>query len=212
MRPIQAGPVTRTATGQHLVLGLANTVSHRSLRPEHGKSIDFGLVPSDPAGQGACPPASTSGNIFAGDLLTPIAASTVVNACFANNSSPYCSLISRYDTTTKQPGQVNVIDTPVVNLGNLSTSGIDFTLNYKIPHFDLGSFDPGNFKAGLATTYLADLQRTTPLWPTGCLNDRSTPAPTPSSSATSRAGAQRPRSTGSWATGVPSGRRATSTI
>lgn len=131
----------------------ANTVG-ASLKPEHGKSIDFGLVYNPSWAEGV----STSvdfWHIYLSDLLTPIAASTVVNACFDNNSSPYCSLISRLDNTTKQPGQVRVIDTPVVNLGNLSTSGIDFTLNYKIPHFDLGSVDPGNFKAGLATTYLA---------------------------------------------------------
>ncbi|MFC5582799.1 TonB-dependent receptor plug domain-containing protein [Rhodanobacter terrae] len=127
----------------------------KSLKPEHGKSIDFGLVYNP----GWLPGVSTSvdfWHVYLSDLLTPIAASTVVNACYANNSSPYCSLINRYDTTTQQPGQVNVIDTPVVNLGNLSTSGIDFTLDYKIPHFDLGSFNPGNFKAGFATTYLAN--------------------------------------------------------
>ncbi|WP_158755045.1 TonB-dependent receptor [Dyella sp. S184] len=131
----------------------ANTVGN-SLKPEQGKSIDFGLVYNPSWADGV----STSvdfWHVYLNDLLTPIAASTVVNACFANNSSPYCSLISRYNATTQQPGQVQVIDTPVVNLGNLSTSGVDFTLNYKIPHFDLGNFDPGNFKAGFATTYLA---------------------------------------------------------
>ncbi|KZC42096.1 MULTISPECIES: TonB-dependent receptor plug domain-containing protein [Rhodanobacter] len=125
-----------------------------SLKPEQGKSIDFGLVYNPSWADGL----STSvdfWHIYLSDLLTPIQASTVVNACFANNSSPYCSFINRYTTTTQQPGQVNVINTPVVNLGNLSTTGIDFTLNYKIPHFDLGSVDPGNFKAGLSTTYLS---------------------------------------------------------
>jgi len=48
---------------------------------------------------------------------------------------------------------VFLINTPVVNLGNLSTTGIDYTLRYKIPHFDLGSVDPGNFRAGLSTSY-----------------------------------------------------------
>ncbi|MGH8156854.1 MAG: TonB-dependent receptor plug domain-containing protein [Rhodanobacter sp.] len=129
----------------------ANTVGN-SLKPEQGKSVDFGLVYNPSWAEGV----STSvdfWHIYLSDLLTPIAAATVVDSCFANSNSPYCSLISRYDNTTQQPGQVKVIDTPVVNLGNLSTSGIDFTLDYKIPHFDLGSVDPGNFKAGFATTY-----------------------------------------------------------
>ena len=129
----------------------ASTVGN-SLKPEQGKSVDLGFVYNPSWAEGV----STSvdfWHIYLSDLLTPIAAATVVDSCFANNNSPYCSLISRYDNTTQQPGQVKVIDTPVVNLGNLSTTGVDFTLNYKIPHFDLGSVDPGNFKAGLSTTY-----------------------------------------------------------
>ena len=131
----------------------ASTVG-QSLKPEQGKSIDFGMV-YNPS---AIPGLSTSvdfWHITLNDLLTPIAASTVVNGCFANNSSPYCALISRYDNTTQQAGDVNVIRTPTVNLGTLSTSGIDFTLNYKIPHFNLGSVNPGDFKAGFASTYLS---------------------------------------------------------
>lgn len=129
----------------------ASTVGS-SLKPEQGKSIDLGFVYNPSWAEGV----STSvdfWHIYLRDLLTPIAASTVVNACYANGDSPYCSFIHRLDNTTKQPGQVRVIDTPVVNLGNLSTSGIDFTLNYKLPHFDVGSMDPGNFKAGLSSTY-----------------------------------------------------------
>ena len=129
----------------------ASTVGN-TLKPEQGKSIDFGLV-YDPSWADGVSTSVDFWHIYLTDLLTPIAASTVVDACFANSSSPYCSLITRYDTSTLQPGQVKVIDTPVVNLGNLSTSGIDFTLNYKLPHFDLGSVDPGNFKAGFSTTY-----------------------------------------------------------
>lgn len=131
----------------------ASTVG-QSLKPEQGKSIDFGLVYNPDW----MPGLSTSvdfWHIYLSDLLTPIAASTVVNGCFANGSSPYCALINRYGTDTQQAGSVNVIKTPVVNLGTLSTSGIDFTLEYKIPHFDLGSMNPGNFKAGFASTYLS---------------------------------------------------------
>lgn len=125
-----------------------------SLKPEQGKSIDFGLV-YDPSW---APGLSTSvdfWHIYLSNLLTAITAQTVVNSCFDNAGSPYCSYIHRYDNTSQQPGQVLYISTPVVNLGNLSTSGIDFTLNYKVPHFDLGSYNPGNFKLGLNTTYVS---------------------------------------------------------
>src|SRR6185437_8844517 len=50
------------------------------------------------------------------------------------------------------------INTPVVNLGNLSTTGVDFTVGYQIPHFNLGSVNPGNFKVGLNTSYTSTQQ------------------------------------------------------
>jgi outer membrane receptor protein involved in Fe transport len=123
-----------------------------SLKPEKGKSIDLGLV-YDPDW---LPGVSTSldfWHIYLADTLTAIQADTVVSSCFNNSASPYCSFIHREDSTSRQPGQVFLINTPVVNLGNLSTSGIDYTLRYKIPHFNVGSMDPGNFRAGLSTSY-----------------------------------------------------------
>jgi outer membrane receptor protein involved in Fe transport len=123
-----------------------------TLKPEKGKSINIGLV-YDPDW---LPGLSTSvdfWHIYLSDTLTAIQADIVVNSCYNNASSPYCSFIHREDNTSKQPGQVFLINTPVVNLGNLSTTGIDYTLRYKIPHFDLGSVDPGNFRAGLSTSY-----------------------------------------------------------
>jgi outer membrane receptor protein involved in Fe transport len=123
-----------------------------TLKPEKGKSVDLGLV-YDPDW---LPGVSTSldfWHIHLSDTLTAIQADTVVNSCFNNASSPYCSFIHRQDNTSRQPGQVFLINTPVVNLGNLSTTGIDYTLRYKIPHFDLGNVDPGNFRAGLSTSY-----------------------------------------------------------
>jgi outer membrane receptor protein involved in Fe transport len=123
-----------------------------SLKPEKGKSIDLGLV-YDPDW---LPGVSTSldfWHIYLSDTLTAIQADTVVSSCFNNSASPYCSFIHREDNTSRQPGQVFLINTPVVNLGNLSTTGIDYTLRYKIPHFNLGGIDPGNFRAGLSTSY-----------------------------------------------------------
>ena len=131
----------------------ASTVGQK-LKPEQGKSIDFGLV-YNPEWMPGLSTSVDFWHIYLNDLLTPIAAQTIVDSCFANANSPYCSLISRFGTNTQQAGNINVIDTPVVNLGNLSTSGIDFTLDYKIPHFDLGSVNPGDFKAGFASTYLS---------------------------------------------------------
>lgn len=122
------------------------------LKPEHGKSIDVGFV-YDPEW---IPGLSTSvdfWHIYLFDTLTAITPETVVNSCYNNNVSPYCALIVRYDDTTRQPGQIFYISTPAVNLGSLSTTGIDYTLRYRLPHFDLGRVDPGNFRFGLSTSY-----------------------------------------------------------
>lgn len=122
------------------------------LKPEQGKSINVGLV-YDPDW---LPGVSTSvdfWHIYLSDTLTAIQGDTVVSSCFNNESNPYCSFIHREDNTSRQPGQVFLINTPVVNLGSLSTTGIDYTLNYRVPHFNLGAMDPGNFRAGLATSY-----------------------------------------------------------
>ena len=123
-----------------------------TLKPEQGKSIDVGLV-YDPSW---IPGLSTSvdfWHIYLSDTLTAIQGDTVVSSCFNNSASPYCAFIHREDTSSRQPGQVFLINTPVVNLGNLSTTGIDYTLRYKIPHFDLGGTNPGDFRAGLSTSY-----------------------------------------------------------
>jgi outer membrane receptor protein involved in Fe transport len=125
-----------------------------NLKPEHGKSVDFGLV-YNPSWAPGLNTSLDFWHIYLYDTLVAIDGRTVVEACFNNGASPFCPFIHRYDTTTQQPGQVFYIDTPVVNLGSLSTSGIDFTANYKLPHFDFGNFNPGDFKLGLATSYVS---------------------------------------------------------
>jgi len=125
-----------------------------NLKPEHGKSVDFGLV-YDPSWAPGLNTSLDFWHIYLYDTLVAIDGRTVVETCFNNGESPFCPFIHRYDNTTQQPGQVFYIDTPVVNLGSLSTSGIDFTANYKLPHFDFGGFNPGDFRLGLATSYVS---------------------------------------------------------
>ena len=123
-----------------------------TLKPEKGKSIDFGLV-YDPDW---LPGVSTSldfWHIYLSDTLTAIQADTVVNACFNNNNSPYCSFIHRQDNTSRQPGQVFLINTPVVNLGTLSTSGIDYTLRLQDPAFRSRQLRSGQLSRRPHTSY-----------------------------------------------------------
>ena len=123
-----------------------------TLKPEKGKSIDIGLV-YDPNWADGLSTSVDFWHIYLSNTLTAIQGDTVVSSCFNNSASPYCSFIHREDNTSRQPGQVFLINTPVVNLGNLSTSGIDYTLRYKIPHFNLGNTNPGDFQAALNTSY-----------------------------------------------------------
>lgn len=131
-----------------------SAVVNSKLKPEQGKSIDIGLVYA-PQWLSGFNTSLDFWHIYLHDTLTAIGGSTVLNTCFNNDNSPYCAFIHRKDNTSKNPGQVFYLDTPVVNLGNLSTSGVDFTVNYNIPHFDVGSVDPGNFAFGLNTTYVS---------------------------------------------------------
>jgi hypothetical protein len=123
-----------------------------TLKPEHGKSIDMGLVysPNWASGMNA---SVDFWHVYLYDTLVPIGLNTVLNSCFANNDSKFCSFITRRDLSTKNPGTLFKVNAPFVNLGSLSTSGIDFTFNYRIPHFDFGSFNPGRFEANLRTSY-----------------------------------------------------------
>ena len=123
-----------------------------SLKPEQGKSVDLGFV-YNPGWASGLSTSVDFWHVYLNNTLTAIQGGTVVDSCYNNSASPYCSFIHRQDNTSRTPGQVFLINTPVVNLGSLSTSGIDTTVRYKIPHFDVGAANPGDFNVGLNTTY-----------------------------------------------------------
>lgn len=143
-----------TAENQINALGVGSKRVNANLKPEHGKSVDLGLVYAPGWAQGI----NTSidfWHVYLYDTLVNISPTTIVNQCFNNNSSQYCPLIFRYDNSTRSPGNIYRVNAPTVNLGSLSTSGIDATFNYDIPHFDFGSVDPGNFRVGVKATYVS---------------------------------------------------------
>lgn len=129
-------------------------VVNSNLKPEHGKSVDLGMV-YNPHWLPGFNTSVDFWHIYLNDTLTALSAPTAVNACFNNNASPYCAFIHRRDNTTKQPGQVFYIDTPVVNLGHLSTSGVDFTVHYDLPDTGIG-----HLKFGLNTSYTSHFENT----------------------------------------------------
>src|SRR6185312_1984331 len=77
-----------------------SNVVNGGLKPEHGKSIDFGLV-YDPSWLPGLNASLDFWHIYLYDTLVPISGITVVNACFNNNASPFCPFIHRQDETTQ---------------------------------------------------------------------------------------------------------------
>ena len=120
-----------------------------SLKPESGKSFDFGFV-YDPSW---LPGFSTNVDlwrIYLNNTIAGVQAQTVANLCFSNPASPFCSLIHRFPN-----GQISNINTPTVNLGRLDTSGVDFGFRYRLPQFNAFGVNPGNFAVNFDSTYIA---------------------------------------------------------
>ncbi|WP_369915049.1 TonB-dependent receptor [Xanthomonas sp. NCPPB 3005] len=125
-----------------------STYANYNLKPEKGTSYDYGIVYS---------PESVPGLSFNADwwkvklddLIQSISAQTVANICYNDNSSPYCSYIHRYAAGTVSAGNIDYIETPVVNIGKLDTQGIDFGANYALPETAFGKFT-----LALDSTYL----------------------------------------------------------
>ncbi len=118
------------------------------LKPEKGTSYDYGIVYSPEYVHGLSVNVDFW-KVKLDDLIQEISAQTVANLCYNDDSSPYCSYIHRYAAGTVSAGNIDYIETPVVNIGKLDTQGIDFGLNYALPTTQWGRF---NF--ALDSTYL----------------------------------------------------------
>ena len=119
-----------------------------NLKPEYGKSYDFGAV-YDPSWLPGFSASVDYYRVVLNDTITALGAQTALNACYNNSASPFCSFIQRANS-----GQILYINQPTVNLGTLNTSGIDGSFHYKIPHFDVFGVNYGDLTAALDTTYL----------------------------------------------------------
>ncbi|MBS0558095.1 MAG: TonB-dependent receptor [Proteobacteria bacterium] len=142
--------------GQINALYEGGAVAGLKLKPEHGKSFDLGFVYSPSWAEGL----STTldfWRITLNDLLTPLSTQTVFTACEQDDSSPYCGLIHR-NPSGADKGGIYYVATSEVNLGNLSTSGVDFNVNYVLPEFAV----PGRFKVGFESTYTNTYKVTIP--------------------------------------------------
>ena len=116
------------------------------IKPEQGKSFDLGAVYSPSWAPGLSATVDVW-HLYLNNDITSVNAQEVLNLCAAGQTE-YCPMITRAASGTSQ-GQIISILQPTANLGTLSTGGVDFSLNYKLPQFAFGQFN-----VGLQSTYL----------------------------------------------------------
>ena len=146
--------VPANASFQQLQNGLSQTTGIVSgsvfagypLKPEFGRSFDFGAVYSPHFVPGLSLSADVW-RLYLNDSITQIDAQTAANICFSSNTSPFCALIHR-----RSNGQIDFISQPTVNIGRFDTRGVDVSAQYRIPQM---AWLPGQFTVGLEGTYLA---------------------------------------------------------
>ncbi len=109
-------------------------ISGIQLKPEYGRSYDFGVV-YDPHWIEGLSLNADYWRINLNDTIINVNAQTVANICFADNSSDFCRFIHRYSD-----GNIRYITEPTANLGTLNASGVDFGFRYAIPETPIGKF------------------------------------------------------------------------
>ena len=124
------------------VKGSGSVAAGYDLKPEYGKSFDFGLVYS-PHWLSGLSLSADAWRIHLNDTIVDgLDPTTIMNECYY--SSRLCSLIHRSGN-----GQISYISLPTVNLGETSASGIDSTIQYS-----LATERYGKFNASLSSTYM----------------------------------------------------------
>ncbi|MBN8713406.1 MAG: TonB-dependent receptor [Xanthomonadales bacterium] len=107
------------------------------LKPEEGKSFDFGAVYSPEF----VPGLSLSidyWRIYLNNTITIPGEQTVLDLCY-NGLSQYCPLIQRFPAGGNI-GQIKQVYLPTTNLGRLDVKGTDFSATYRLPEFGWGQF------------------------------------------------------------------------
>ena len=107
------------------------------LKPEQGKSFDWGLV-YDPSWLPGFSVSLDYWRLYLNDTITAIDAQIVLNSCYDDPTNQLCGFIHRFSD-----GQINYIRQPTVNLGRLDVKGWDLALRYKLPDTAWGTWSFG---------------------------------------------------------------------
>ncbi|MFC5582823.1 TonB-dependent receptor plug domain-containing protein [Rhodanobacter terrae] len=117
------------------------------IKPESGKSYDFGAVYSP----SWVPGLSTTVDVWRVNLnntITSIGMQSVLNLC-ASGQTVFCQYIKRVQSGQNAGQLAQGFIEPTANLGSLSSGGVDWSANYKLPQFSFGQFN-----IGVNATYL----------------------------------------------------------
>lgn len=123
-----------------------------ALKPEFGKSFNFGVV-YDPHWLEGLSVSADMWRLYLNDYISNIGASVAANSCFT--SGKFCDLIHRFEDGPNA-GQIDYISQPVVNMGRFDAKGVDFALKYRLPETSFG-----NFAFSFNSTYLARMDNAT---------------------------------------------------
>jgi len=117
------------------------------IKPEQGKTFDLGAVYSPSWAPGLSTTVDVW-HLYLNNIITTVGAQSVLNLCSAGQTV-YCQFIHRFDSGPNQGQLTSSFLQPTGNLGTVSTGGVDFSANYKLPEFSFGKFS-----VGLNATYL----------------------------------------------------------
>ena len=141
---IPAGGIASSGLSQTTGVASGAIAAGYQLKPETGKSFDYGVV-YDPHWIDGLSVNLDYYRISLNDTIVATTAQTIVGQCYANSASPFCRFIHRFSD-----GQVNFIQDPTVNLGHLETEGADIGFRYRLPELPFG-----NFVAAVDATYIS---------------------------------------------------------
>ncbi len=164
-RDIRAANINELYSGQNQVINTLNdprstapapayfvlqlTGGNPNLDPEKGDTKAVGVVIS-PSFIPGLDLSIDYYNIKIDNAITSVPPQTIVNNCFVQNISQFCSLIA-VDSTTNL---ISSVQATIVNAQTIKTSGIDFEMSYRRP---IGS---GTLGTRLLVNYVNDLSLT----------------------------------------------------
>lgn len=141
-------PLTKTA-----VTAQSRTIGNPNLRPEIGKTTEFGVIYSAPPWLRGFSVSLDYYTINIGQLISTITPQQTVDLCFAGNTS-LCSNVFLTGGGSTTP---NFVVVQAINLAEIKTRGLDIEASYQ---FDVPSV-PGKFSLrGLATHTFSFLTKT----------------------------------------------------